>query len=83
MALIEGELTQWTVPGHLTRAGELAAVDVLDLSSVTRADSAAVAFLLELRRRKGAPLQLSGAPAQLEGLLDFFAVRPLLTTAEG
>lgn len=80
MSRLEGDLTQWTVPALLARADELARAETLDLSAIGRADSAGVAFLLELRRRRDAPLRLAGTPPQLTRLIDFFAVAPLLET---
>lgn len=78
MSRMAGALTQWTVPELLPRADELARAESLDLSEIGRADSAGVAFLLELRRRRGQPLRLTGTPPQLRQLIDFFAVAELL-----
>lgn len=53
----------------------------IDLSGVTRVDSAGVALLLELTRQARAgqrELRLRGAPQQLRRLADFFGVAPLL-----
>ena len=53
----------------------------LDLSGVTRADSAALALLLELSRqsrRRGRELRCVGAPEQLRRLAGFFGVTEVL-----
>lgn len=76
---LTGDITQWTAAGHARHIAQLAAGDALDLSGVNRADSSAVALLLAIRRAKGAPLELTGTPPQLQQLLDFFGVHPLLT----
>jgi phospholipid transport system transporter-binding protein len=53
----------------------------LDLSGVTRVDSAGLALLLELARAAraaGRELKLTGAPGQLRRLAGFFGLSPLL-----
>lgn len=53
----------------------------LDLSGVTRVDSAGLALLLELTRvarRAGRELRCTRAPEQLRRLADFFGLTPLL-----
>lgn len=53
----------------------------LDLAGVTRADSAALALLLELAREAraaGRELHLTGAPEQLRRLAGFFGVTEVL-----
>ena len=53
----------------------------LDLSGVTRVDSAGLALLLELARaakRAGRELRCTRAPEQLRKLADFFGLTPLL-----
>lgn len=53
----------------------------LDLGGVTRADSAALALLLELSRQaraRGRELRCSGAPEQLRRLAGFFGVTDVL-----
>lgn len=60
------------------------AAGALDLSSVTRADSAGVAFLLELNRRaqaRGIQLRITGANEQIRSLLKFFGLNEILTLA--
>lgn len=65
----------------LPRGDALAGAASLDLSGVTHADSAGLAFLLELRRRardQGRELRFTGAPAQLRQLADFFGLTSAL-----
>ena len=53
----------------------------LDLSGVTRADSAALALLLELSRQargRGRELRCLGVPEQLRRLAGFFGVTEVL-----
>jgi len=53
----------------------------VDLSGVTRADSAALALLLELARQarsRGRELRCLGAPEQLRRLAGFFGVTEVL-----
>lgn len=75
---IEGELCFATAAAVLRESAQLLKAGGIDLSGVTRADSAGVALLLELRRRHGAPLPLRQVPAQLGGLIEFFNVRAIL-----
>lgn len=80
MAGLNGALTHATVGARfeqLVRAG--AAEDVLDLSDVDAVDSAAVALLLAIRRRRGRPLQLTGASERLQRLIACFGAEQLLT----
>lgn len=75
--------------GALTHAGIAARYDalvadaeaagVLDLSTVETVDSAAVALLLDIRRRRGRPLQLTGVPERLQQLIACFGAEDLLT----
>jgi phospholipid transport system transporter-binding protein len=81
MAAIQGELSFRTAPALLDRAGELTAESALDLSGVSKADSAGVALLLELTRRakkQGRPLALGGVPSQLRELIRFFDLESAL-----
>jgi phospholipid transport system transporter-binding protein len=81
MKALSGELTQRSVPGLMADAAHLAAAGTLDLSAVTRIDSAGLALLLDLirqGRRSGVPVIFSGAPPQVVGLAHFFTVAPLL-----
>jgi phospholipid transport system transporter-binding protein len=81
MAAIQGELSFRTAPALLDRAGELTADGELDLSGVSKADSAGVALLLELTRRakkQGRSLALGGVPAQLRDLIRFFDLESAL-----
>ena len=78
---LEGELSFARVPHWLTQADALAAAGTLDLSRVTRADSAGLALLLELSRRAaagGKALSLQSAPAQLTDLAGFFGLDGIL-----
>ncbi len=78
---LTGELTLKRMPELLQQAGSLSAAGTLDLSAVTRADSAGVAFLLELTRRaqlRGNPLRFAAAPPQLRQLTDFFGLTSAL-----
>lgn len=78
---LDGELSFARVSHWLAQADQLAAAGALDLSRVTRADSAGLALLLELNRRastRGQPLRLASAPAQLIGLASFFGLDGIL-----
>lgn len=80
-AVLEGELSFARVPQWLAQAATLSASDTLDLSRVTRADSAGLALLLELTRRakaRGAVLKLHGAPDQVVDLARFFGLQSIL-----
>lgn len=79
---IEGELSLATVAEVLRHSGELLREPVLDLSAVTRADSAGVALLLELHRRSRGRLELRQVPPQLAGLIRFFELEPVLMPAK-
>ncbi|MCR9091870.1 STAS domain-containing protein [Algiphilus sp.] len=74
-----GALTQHTVADVLRRHPTVSDDGVVDLSGVTRADSAAVALLLEWRRRHGAPLTLRNPPDALQRLLTLYGVDTILT----
>jgi len=74
-----------SVPGRLAEADALARAGTLDLSGISHADSAGLAFLLELTRRaraSGTPLKLIGLPPQLRSLVSFFELEPLLPLSE-
>jgi phospholipid transport system transporter-binding protein len=82
---ISGELTFASTPAALGAAQ--AALEQgqgafeVDLAGVTRADSAALALLLELARNAraaGRELRCSGAPEQLRRLAGFFGVTEVL-----
>jgi len=82
---LKGALNMATTPVLLRQAGELLASGEIDLAEVTTADSAGVAFLLELKRRAlkaGRPLRFSRCPAQLLGLITFFELEDALLTPE-
>jgi len=84
---LSGELGFAQVPAALAAAR--AAIDQdtgsgpleLDLSGVTRVDSAGLALLLELARRareRGRELRCVRAPEQLRRLAEFFGISSLL-----
>jgi phospholipid transport system transporter-binding protein len=80
-ARLEGELCFSTVRRFLAQAEQLAASGTLDLSGVSRADSAGLALLLELdrlSRARGAPLELRGASEQVRRLAAFFGLDSIL-----
>ena len=84
-AALTGELSFATAVGTLDRLRDAAKSGSgpleLDLSGVTRVDSAGLALLLELSRTAragGRELKLSGAPEQLRRLAGFFGLSPLL-----
>ncbi|MGH8505369.1 MAG: STAS domain-containing protein [Stenotrophobium sp.] len=77
---LSGELRFATVTAALKQAGD-AVDEVLDLSAVSRADSAGIALLLELQRRaqaRGLALRIGGANQQLRGLVRFFGLEKIL-----
>lgn len=75
-AALKGVLDLQTVPAVLAGLPE-AIAGPLDLSMISRCDSAGVALLLECQRRSGGTLSLTGVPAQLGALMDFYRVREL------
>lgn len=84
-AALEGELSFARVPHWLAQADTLAAATVLDLSRITRTDSAGLALLLELTRRarqNGQTLSLKAPPAQLRQLAGFFGLDGVLQFAD-
>lgn len=74
---LSGELSFASAGRLLDQAG---ADGSLDLSGVTRADSAGLALLLELTRRSPG-LKLVNAPPQLRKLAEFFGLDELLAFA--
>jgi len=73
-----------TVSALLPQADTLIASGALDLSGVTRADSAGISLLLELNRRaqaRGVQLRMTGANEQIRSLLSFFGLDEILTLA--
>ena len=82
MAALTGELSFASVPAALDQADALIADGQIDLSGVTRTDSAGLALLLELTRRArvdGKQLRLSGAAKQLRDLVKFFELDAALS----
>jgi phospholipid transport system transporter-binding protein len=78
---LEGELNFARVPQLLPRAAAEIAGGVLDLSRVSRTDSAGLALLLELSRRSqagGKPLLIRGAGRQVLDLAHFFGLDKVL-----
>ncbi|HWY24696.1 MAG TPA: STAS domain-containing protein [Nevskia sp.] len=76
---LEGELSFAQVPQQLRQADALIAGGSLDLSRVTRADSAGLALLLELNRRsRGRTLVIRGANQQVLQLASFFGLDKIL-----
>lgn len=81
---LTGELSFATVPALLARAEEWQSEAVIDLSAVTQADSAGLAFLLELSRRAkkaGGAVRYTQVPAQLAALIAFFELDSVLEIA--
>ncbi len=84
MPTLPAALNFSTVPAVLAQADSLVAAGVLDLATVTRADSAGVSLLLELSRRaqkRGVQLRITGANEQIRSLLKFFGLDGILTLA--
>ncbi|GAC1628778.1 MAG: hypothetical protein NVS9B10_19050 [Nevskia sp.] len=80
-AALEGELTFARMPALLPQADALLGSPRLSLAGVTRADSAGLAFLLELTRRgrsRGLELGFSSAPPQVLELARFFGLESSL-----
>jgi len=76
---LEGELSFAQVPQQLRQAEALIAGGSLDLSRVSRADSAGLALLLELSRRsRPATLVIRGANEQVLQLSRFFGLDKIL-----
>ncbi len=77
--ILEGELSFAQVPQQLRQAEALIAGGSLDLSRVSRADSAGLALLLELSRRsRTRPLVIRGANEQVLQLSRFFGLDKIL-----
>lgn len=81
--LLSGEVNFQTVPALMERALVLlanGALHTLDFSAVTRADSAGLAWLVEMRREaraRGGDLVLRGVPAQLQSIARVCGVADL------
>lgn len=87
---LAGELKFASTPEALAQASaavaaaETSAPIVLDLSGITRVDSAGLALLLELTRAArahGGKLQIEKSPQQLRELAEFFGLDELLAFA--
>jgi phospholipid transport system transporter-binding protein len=84
--LLTGELTFATVSQFLERSDQLLDGGVLDMSRVTRADSAGLALLLELTRRqraKGSELQVVRADPAIVRMAEFFGLDEVLRFQDG
>ena len=78
----QGEWTQAGAPAVLAMANDYVQAGSIDLSTITRIDSTAVALLLELSRRaqsQGKTLRFTAAPAKLMTLVGFFEVDSMLS----
>lgn len=81
---LSGELGFASMPALLQRIDEILDGGTVDLSRVTRADSAGVAFLLELTRRarkSGRELKFTGAGSELRSLIEFLEIDGVLKLA--
>jgi phospholipid transport system transporter-binding protein len=81
---LTGELSFATANKLLADADGLISAEILDLSSVTRCDSAGIALLLELQKRAqrtGRKLQFSGVSPQLKQLIHSYALNGILALA--
>lgn len=73
---LNGALDLHSTPAQFDRLPEQLS-GTLDLSKVSRCDSAGLALLLECQRRAQGKLQLSGVSPQLRTLMDFYHVDEL------
>lgn len=81
---MQQDLTFATMRDWLAQADTLAASGRVDLSGVTRVDSAGAAFLLELTRRarkSGRTVEFVNLNPQLRGLLEFLQIDGVLKLA--
>ncbi|MBS0001550.1 MAG: STAS domain-containing protein [Thioalkalivibrio sp.] len=85
---LSGPVTLNTVAPLLSRGRRLLArlpeAGTLDLSGVTRVDSAGAAMLVEFWRQRehsGASLGFAAIPADLQPLLELYALEPVFRTA--
>jgi phospholipid transport system transporter-binding protein len=84
MSTLPAALNFSTASAVLAQADSVVAAGVLDLSQVSRADSAGISLLLELSRRaqkRGVQLRITGANEQIRSLLKFFGLDGILTLA--
>ena len=81
---MEVELTFARMRDWLPRIDQLVDTSRIDLSAVTRIDSAGAALLLELKRRahkRGRSLEFVNPTQQVRGLLEFLQVDGVLKLA--
>lgn len=85
---LSGPVTLNTVASLLSRGrrflARLPEAGTLDLSGVTRIDSAGAAMLVEFwrqRERSGASLRFAAIPADLQPLLQLYALEPVFAVA--
>ncbi|TXI82295.1 MAG: STAS domain-containing protein [Cupriavidus sp.] len=84
MRTLPSTLSFSTVGTLLAQSDALIAAGTLDLTTVARADSAGISFLLELTRRaqkRDIQLKITGANNQIRSLLKFFGLDAMLTLA--
>jgi phospholipid transport system transporter-binding protein len=86
--LLSGEVTYQTVTGLLAQgpAAQGGGVAAVDMGGVTRADSSALALLLEWLRaagRSGVPLRVANLTPDLISLARLYGVEDLLGAATG
>ncbi|ROO27141.1 sulfate transporter [Salinisphaera orenii MK-B5] len=87
-AAVSGELDAETAPRRLRDSEhwfDRGAETVIDLSGVTRVDSAGVALLLAWvrdARAAGASLRFVNAPAQMRAIIDFCALNDVIPVGE-
>ncbi|MEO5765566.1 MAG: STAS domain-containing protein [Casimicrobiaceae bacterium] len=79
----DGELTMDTAAISLEASSRLPlpGTGVVDFTAMTRADSAALAVMIALKRRgiaQGHAISLSGVPAALSSLAVVYGIDPLL-----
>lgn len=86
MSTLKGELTLQSLRKLLPEADAQAAAGTLDLSGITTADSAGLAYLLELQRRaaeRGTVLRFTQPPEQLLALARFFKLESAIGSSAG
>lgn len=77
--LLKGELTEGTVPSlWQQRHTLLASVTRIDLTNLTRVDSAGLALLINFHQTAVKPIQFTGMSAQVKQLLDLYNLHDLI-----